>query len=103
MCQCRNRKRIMNDDSHGKISLAFKFPFILIIRIYRFFSPVKQFLLGPHARCRFYPTCSEYALECFRFLPISKAFVNSFARIGKCNPLHPGGYDPVFPDQKDPN
>jgi hypothetical protein len=50
---------------------------ILLLKGYkRFISP----LLGP--RCRFVPSCSEYAMEALR-------------RIGRCHPLHPGGHDPV--------
>ena len=73
-------------------------PFLIIIHIYRFFSPVKQLILGPYARCRFHPTCSEYALECFRCLPLHLAVFRSVTRIFRCNPSHSGGYDPVFPD-----
>jgi putative membrane protein insertion efficiency factor len=70
-------------------------PFLLIIKVYRFFSPIKQLILGPMARCRFHPTCSEYALECFNSLPLHTAVFRSLTRIFKCNPMHPGGYDPV--------
>jgi len=71
------------------------FPFVLLIRVYRVVSPLKQWILGPYARCRFHPTCSEYALECFHRFNLIKAFYMSISRIGRCNPLHPGGYDPV--------
>ena len=74
-------------------------PFVFVIRVYRFFSPVKQWIFGPYARCRFHPTCSEYALECFRILPVHHALAKSFLRICKCNPMHPGGYDPAISDQ----
>ncbi len=77
---------------------VFSVPFVVAIRIYRIFSPVKQLVLGPYARCRFHPTCSEYALECFRTLPLHRAIPHSLSRILKCNPMHPGGYDPVHPD-----
>lgn len=77
---------------------VFSLPFVVAIRIYRIFSPIKQLVLGPYARCRFHPTCSEYALECFRTLPLPRAIVYSISRIFKCNPMHPGGYDPVHPD-----
>ena len=76
----------------------FSLPFVVFIRIYRIFSPIKQLVLGPYARCRFHPTCSEYALECFRTLPLHRAIPHSLSRILKCNPMHPGGYDPVHPD-----
>jgi len=80
---------------------CFAFPFLLFIRIYRLFSPLKQLILGPYARCRFHPTCSEYALECFQTLPLHLAFFRSLSRIFRCNPMHSGGYDPVHPPCKD--
>ena len=73
---------------------------IALIRIYQMFSPLKQLILGPYARCRFYPSCSEYSLTCFRELPLHQAFLKSFFRISRCNPMHPGGYDPVSPNQQ---
>lgn len=72
-------------------------PFLLLIRVYRLFSPLKQLILGPYARCRFHPTCSEYALECFQTLPLHLALFRSVTRIFRCNPMHTGGYDPVHP------
>ena len=71
------------------------FPFISLIRTYQFISPLKQLILGPYARCRFHPTCSEYALECFRSFPLHKAFGKTLSRIARCNPMHPGGVDHV--------
>ena len=65
--------------------LAIKF-----IDFYRYFiSP----LLGP--RCRFYPSCSQYSLECFKKFSFPKALWYSCRRICKCHPYHPGGVDPV--------
>lgn len=64
--------------------------FISLIRLYRrFLSPV----LPP--ACRFTPTCSEYALEAFQKKSLVRAIVMTVVRIAKCNPFHPGGYDPV--------
>jgi putative membrane protein insertion efficiency factor len=94
-----NRVPIVNQSiGINPIHRGFSLPFVAAIRIYRVFSPVKQFVLGPYARCRFHPTCSEYALECFRTLPLHRAIHHSLSRILKCNPMHPGGYDPVHPD-----
>ena len=75
-------------------------PFLIFIRFYRLFSPLKQFVFGPYARCRFHPTCSEYALECFQTLPFYHAISRSICRILKCNPMHPGGHDPVHQARK---
>ena len=77
-------------------------PFTLLIRAYRLVSPLKQLILGPYARCRFHPTCSEYALECFQRFHLIKAIYLSLARISRCNPLHPGGYDPVTCPENNP-
>lgn len=63
---------------------------IYLIRLYRrYLSP----LLPPS--CRFTPTCSEYALEAFKKKNTPKAIWMTAARIAKCHPFHPGGYDPV--------
>jgi putative membrane protein insertion efficiency factor len=50
-------------------------------------------MLGP--RCRFYPTCSEYAIEAIQKKGIFKGFFLAVWRILRCNPLSAGGYDPV--------
>lgn len=50
-------------------------------------------LLGPS--CRFYPSCSSYAIEAIRVYGLWGGILLSAKRILKCHPLHPGGYDPV--------
>jgi putative membrane protein insertion efficiency factor len=63
---------------------------LLLIKFYRkFISP----LTGPH--CRFYPTCSQYALEAISKYGAIKGGWMSIKRICRCNPWNPGGYDPV--------
>ena len=48
--------------------------------------------------CRFYPSCSSYALTSFQSLGFWKATYCTLWRILKCNPFHPGGFDPVSRD-----
>ena len=48
--------------------------------------------------CRFYPTCSEYALTSFKRFGFLRGMKLTVKRIGKCHPFHEGGYDPV-PDE----
>ena len=50
-------------------------------------------LFGPS--CRFYPSCSHYAIEALeRFGPIKGSWLTT-KRLLKCHPLHAGGDDPV--------
>ncbi len=44
--------------------------------------------------CRFYPTCSEYAIQAINKYGILKGTGKAILRILKCHPYHPGGYDP---------
>jgi putative membrane protein insertion efficiency factor len=68
---------------------------VALLRVYQFLSPVKVALFGPCARCRFTPTCSEYACQCILRHGIGKAIALIVRRILRCNPLSRGGYDPV--------
>lgn len=52
-------------------------------------------------KCRFIPSCSEYAKQCFENFNTIYASYLSIKRILKCNPLHPMKYDPVPPKRKD--
>lgn len=45
--------------------------------------------------CRFYPSCSEYMAQSIMRHGTAKGFIQGLFRILRCNPLHPGGYDPV--------
>ena len=47
------------------------------------------------SRCRFTPTCSEYAKECYEKFNFVKASFLTTKRLLKCNPLFKPGYDPV--------
>ncbi|MBR6337332.1 MAG: membrane protein insertion efficiency factor YidD [Ruminococcus sp.] len=61
-----------------------------LIRLYqRFISP----LTGAH--CRYYPTCSQYAMQSYKKHGFVKGTILSVRRILRCNPLFKGGVDPV--------
>jgi uncharacterized protein len=61
-----------------------------LIRVYQYLiSP----LLGP--RCRFYPTCSHYAVEAIEVHGVARGSYLALRRVLRCHPWHPGGIDPV--------
>jgi uncharacterized protein len=60
------------------------------IRLYRLLlSP----LLGE--RCRYYPSCSDYAAQAITRFGILRGLVLAGWRLLRCNPWSPGGFDPV--------
>lgn len=60
------------------------------IRLYqKFISPAWP------ARCRFYPSCSQYALEAVERYGVCYGVILAAKRVLKCHPFCPGGYDPV--------
>ena len=63
---------------------------LLPVRLYR---RVVSPLLGP--RCRYYPSCSEYAVDAVREYGVIRGSVLAVWRVLRCNPLSDGGLDPV--------
>ncbi|OUR83411.1 membrane protein insertion efficiency factor YidD [Cycloclasticus sp. 46_120_T64] len=69
--------------------------FIYSIKFYRgFISPLMA------NRCRFYPSCSEYALQAFEEYSFFKAFYLTCYRLIRCQPLCKAGVDPLPRSQK---
>lgn len=61
-----------------------------MIRIYQWtLSP----LIGP--RCRFHPTCSDYAIEALGRYGAVRGTGLALRRLARCHPWHAGGVDPV--------
>jgi putative membrane protein insertion efficiency factor len=63
---------------------------ILIIKAYKK-------IISPHLppSCRFYPTCSSYAIEAIKKYGVIKGSMLATYRVLRCNPFNKGGYDPV--------
>lgn len=66
------------------------FPFVVLIRIYQYIiSPV----IGP--KCRFIPSCSQYAIEALKKYGVYKGVILSIKRLSQCRPGGKSGYDPI--------
>ena len=72
------------------ISSLLVVPMIVLIKQYQLcLSP----MLG--TSCRFYPTCSSYALQCYQNYGLVSGSLFTIKRLCKCHPFHPGGLDEV--------
>ena len=58
--------------------------------------------ISPHLppMCRYYPTCSRYAIEAIEVHGALRGGLLALWRLLRCNPLSPGGYDPVPPKRE---
>ena len=65
------------------------------LKVWHMISPA----FGP--RCRFYPSCSVYAQQAIKKYGLIRGGYKSILRVAKCNPLHPGGYDPLDPSESE--
>ena len=67
---------------------------ISIIKLY-------QKIPGPwHNNCRFYPTCSNYAIDAINEYGSLKGSILAIKRVFRCNPFGGSGYDPVIKKNK---
>jgi hypothetical protein len=66
-------------------------------RVLVFFIKIYKKYLSPlfPPSCRFYPTCSEYAIQAIEKYGIFKGGAKAVWRILRCNPFNKGGFDPL--------
>jgi len=64
--------------------------------VYSLIQSFKTVFLMQGAVCKFEPSCSRYAQEAIRELPLHIAVIKIIWRIFRCNPFSKGGFDPVI-------
>ena len=67
-------------------------PLVLLVKLYQ--VTLRPFMGG---HCRFQPTCSDYAIEALRTHGAWRGGWLTLRRLGRCQPLGGGGWDPVPP------
>ncbi len=65
----------------------------ILISIIKFYQKTLSLFIG--GECRFYPTCSSYAIQAIQQHGSLKGFWMGIKRISRCHPLNPGGIDEV--------
>ena len=76
------------------LSLPAKYPKKMLLGLIGFYRKYLS-ALKMQPTCRFYPTCSQYAIEAIEIHGVLKGTILAVLRLLRCNPLFPGGYDPV--------
>jgi putative membrane protein insertion efficiency factor len=76
----------------GPLKIAASLPALAVIALVRSYQFAVSPLIG--RRCRFEPTCSHYMIEAVRKYGCLVGTAKGVARICRCHPWHPGGYDP---------
>ncbi|MDJ0809762.1 MAG: membrane protein insertion efficiency factor YidD [Desulfobacterales bacterium] len=66
---------------------------VAVTQLIRGYQVIISPIIGPC--CRFYPSCSAYALEAINRYGLLKGTNLCIRRLLKCHPFHPGGFDPV--------
>jgi hypothetical protein len=64
-----------------------------LIKLIHFYQ--KYISANTKAHCKYYPTCSNYAVEAIKIHGAFKGLILAIWRILRCNPFSKGGYDPV--------
>ena len=82
------------DSAEARPSAGARLLMLLIGGYRRFISP----MTGPH--CRFFPSCSAYALDAVLQHGALRGSWLAVRRIARCHPFHPGGLDPVPPSTR---
>ena len=69
-----------------------------LMKVIRFYQRRISPLFPP--KCRYYPTCSQYAVEAIEVHGVLKGMILAIGRLMRCNIFFPGGVDPVPPKKE---
>ncbi|WP_145259388.1 membrane protein insertion efficiency factor YidD [Calycomorphotria hydatis] len=69
-----------------------RIPAAIIIGLVRLYQVSLGLFIG--GRCRFHPSCSFYMIGAVKKYGAIRGTAKGIARILRCHPFHPGGYDP---------
>lgn len=76
-------------------------PALVLVALVRAYQLLVSPLLGP--TCRFYPSCSSYAVQALRRHGALRGSWLTVRRLARCNPWNPGGVDHVPPRRSGPD
>ena len=79
----------------GRVTPPVRLALFLLAGYKRFVSPLLHLLLHPWMGCRYWPTCSEYALQALRRHGLWRGGLLALRRLLRCNPWARGGIDEV--------
>ena len=77
----------------GALRFLVRLPARLVVALLRVWQYLVSPVYGP--TCRFYPSCSAYALEAVDRHGLVRGGWLALRRLGRCHPWNPGGVDPV--------
>lgn len=89
MRPARKQTKPVVRDGFRPVTLGSRVLVLPIVAYRRWISPALP------ARCRFYPSCSAYAMEAIARHGALRGSALAVWRLLRCHPFHPGGYDPV--------
>lgn len=81
----------MNDraNSSDRRTSPAVWPFVLLLKLWHWMPRIDTM------RCRFYPTCAEYAITALQRFGLLRGSWLALRRLGRCHPWNPGGVDHV--------
>jgi uncharacterized protein len=81
--------------ARSRVAVVSRLPRLLVVGLLRLYQMLLSPLLGP--RCRFYPSCSAYAVTAVSRHGVLRGGWLTLRRLLRCHPWNPGGLDPVPP------